>query len=302
MELLEAQPKVLKSVGFPWKPLRLVPLGDMQVGAEGFNASRFGRFIDNALQRDSYFIGMGDYSDFLSPSNRRFLANAGLYDTAQQLIEEWHLTQLEGIKEMLKATKGRWLGLLQGHHYYEFDPMTTTDTELARYLDAPYLGDCAMVRVSFAKGNPTHPASLSKVIWAHHGAGGGVSAASALTKLERYAGYVDADVLLMGHQSKLGYLPKPRFGMSASRGRLGGKERHGTPRLVNRTQHLIATGAWMEGYHVGTPKRGRPQGSYVEKSMMVPAALGGMAVIFEPHLFPQSNSYEIRIRVEGGDD
>ena len=291
MELLEARPKVLKSVGFPWKPMKIVPLGDLQVGSEGFGDSRFKRFMDEALRQDAYFIGMGDYSDFLSPSNRTKLKNAGLYDTAQGLIEEWHMAQLDKIKELLRPTKGRWLGLLQGHHYYEFDPSTTTDTELARFLEAPFLGDCAMMRVSFTQpSGKGKPRVQSSTIWAHHGAGSGVSAASALTKLERYAGYVDADVMMMGHQSKRGYLPKPRIGLSRN-------IRRGIPELVSKTQHLVSTGSWLEGYKVGSaPFRGRPQGSYVEKAMMVPVSLGGMVVTLIP-------THEgVNVRVEGGDD
>ena len=38
--------------------------------------------------RNAYFVGTGDYVDFLSPSNRVRLANAGLYDTALQVIRD----------------------------------------------------------------------------------------------------------------------------------------------------------------------------------------------------------------------
>ena len=287
MELLDAQPSVLKSVGFPWKPITIAPIGDLQVGSEGFGEARFKRYMERMLERDAYFIGMGDYSDFMSPSNRQRLKTAAFYDTSQQFIEKAVEQSLEELKELLKPTKGRWLGLLQGHHYYEFDPMTTTDTELARYLEAPFLGDCAMLRVAFK--NLSRNRRQSVTIWAHHGAGSGVSAVSALTKLERYAGYVDADILMMGHQSKRGYLPKPRFGMSL-------KAQKGQPHLESRTQHLVATGSWMEGYHVGKPSRGRPQGSYVEKAMMVPVSLGGMVITLTPR------DTEVLVHVEGGDE
>lgn len=294
MELLEAQPQVLRSKGFPWEPMTLIPIGDIQMGADGFAPERFKRYLKNALaEPNPYFIGMGDYSDFLSPSNRKRLKAADLYDSAQEMMDAWVEKHLDDVKELLEPTKGRWIGMLQGHHYHEFDIRTTTDTELARFLDAPFLGDCAMTRLSFKydKGSEGHYKTQSVTVWAHHGAGSGVSAASALTKLERFAGYVDADILLMGHQSKKGYLPKPRFGISRMHTR-------GVPQLENRTQHLVATGAWMEGYHVGSrPLRGRPQGSYVEKAMMVPTALGGMVVRITPQFRDQ-----IKIRVEGGDD
>ena len=291
MELLDAQPSVLKSVGFPWKPITIAPIGDLQVGSEGFGEARFKRYMERMLKRDAYFIGMGDYTDFLSPSNRKYLRNSGLYDTAQELIEKWHMEQIEEIKELLKPTKGRWLGLLQGHHYYEFDPMTTTDTELARYLEAPFLGDCAILRATFKRdgGTEGHVVTQSIDIWAHHGAGSGVSATSALTKLERYAGYVDSDILIMGHQTKRGYLPKPRFGMSRY-------TKKGQLHLDNRTQHLVAAGGWMEGYHVGKLSRGRPQGSYVEKAMMIPTSLGGMVITLKP------NETGVKVTVEGGDE
>ena len=43
-----------------WEPLLLAPVGDVQYGAAACDVDRFKRYMDEALQHDAYFIGMGD--------------------------------------------------------------------------------------------------------------------------------------------------------------------------------------------------------------------------------------------------
>src|SRR3990167_8343006 len=103
--------------------------------------------------------------------------SAGLYDTAERLIEEWAMQHVEELKEIMRPTKGRWIGMVEGHHFYEFSDGSTTDTELCRFLEAPFLGTTGMVRLQFVKqygdASKSHPVTTTCDIWMHHGSGGG---------------------------------------------------------------------------------------------------------------------------------
>lgn len=95
------------------KPVTIIPIGDIQwAGERGSTAlGLLQRTIERGLEEDAWFVGMGDYIDFLSPSNRQRLASAALYDTAMDVVDSKAMELTEEIYEKaLKPTKGRWLG------------------------------------------------------------------------------------------------------------------------------------------------------------------------------------------------
>ena len=282
MELLDFLPKQLKTRYLPWSPIKIMPLGDIQLGSQGCDVDRLQRHVDWGVRNGVYFIGMGDYSDFLSPSNRQRLRGASLYDTAQQLIDEWHLRHLDQLKDILAPTRGRWIGLLEGHHFHEFDAGGTTDTLLAEYLGIPFLGTCAIVRLNFR--DEANKRSVSAHIWAHHGEGSGATVAAPFNKLERASSFVEAaDVLLMGHYHRAGALLINKL-------RVAG---HSKPRLRHRTVALVATGSFLKGYQQGSRAAGRASGSYVERGILPPTALGNVVVTLTPRHADSEDFFDI---------
>ena len=242
------------------------------MGSEACDMERLKRHVEWGLRNGVHFLGLGDYSDFLSPSNRVRLKAAGLYDTATHLIDEWHLQHLDQLKEVLRPTRGMWLGLLEGHHYHEFDSGGTTDTRLAEFLQAPFLGTCAIIRVNFK--DVINKRSISANIWGHHGEGSGITAAAPFIKLEKAASFNEGvDVFFMGHYHRAGALLVNKL-------RVAGLKK---PRLRHRTVALVATGSFLRGYMQGSHNHGRPGGGYVEHAMMAPTALGNVVVTLTPH-------------------
>lgn len=245
-------------------------LGDIQAGAEGADLPRLRRHIEWGLRHDCYFVGMGDFTDFLSPSNRSRLKAAALYDTANQLIAKWHQQHLDELLDVLMPTKGRWLGFLEGHHTYEFDDGSTSDTRIAAALDGSYLGTCGIIRLNFR--DDENKRSLHAHIWAHHGEGSSAMAAGPFNKLEKVSGFIEADVLMMGHYHRAGSMLVNKLHVVGSK----------LPRLRHRTVALVATGSFLRGYTQGSRSGGRAAGSYVERGMMPPTALGNVVVTLTP--------------------
>lgn len=269
-----------------------MPFGDCQYGSSGCDIPKLKDYIAEALHQDAYFGFMGDMHDVMSPSNRRRLASAALYDNTRDWMERKMQEDIEYLYEdVLKPTKGRWLWWLEGHHFWEFSDGTTTDTELCRRLGAPFVGTCGFMRLRFVderEGRNVHSQTLD--IWAHHGTGGGTTVGAILNKLERVAGSFSADLYFMGHANRLGAVPKPLLELGGSGGNLY---------LKNRDRYLVATGAFDRGYQVGSRDglTRRPRGGYVEQRAMLPTGLGAPLVTVTPKMNRQVAELEIRVTV-----
>lgn len=254
-----------------FEPITLFPIGDVQLNPVDPPNHRLRSHIEWALtQPNPYFIGMGDYVDVASPSNRSRIQAANLYDSVQDVLEHGATQSVGQFKELVRGTEGRWLGMLHGHHFYEYRDGTTTDTRLCQALGTTFLGSCAFVRISFKR--PSSNARLSCTIWAHHGAGSGMKASAPLNRLENIVHYFDADIYLMGHMSKKVGAPLDQLYMT-----------HKNPaRLDHRTKIIAGTGGFSQGYKQGSKNGLHARGSYVEQAMMTPAALGGVAIRIAP--------------------
>jgi hypothetical protein len=137
----------------PNETVTLMPIGDAQVGVEAADLKRLKAHMEWGFHtKHAMFLGMGDYVDMASPSNRRTLKGAGLYDTVTEALNNKACNDIYDFLGVSMFTKGSWLGLLQGHHYMEnVEDNKTSDMCLAEALDAPFLGDSALVRIIFDK-------------------------------------------------------------------------------------------------------------------------------------------------------
>lgn len=270
MELVSAQVKGLTSKVFNWNTTILMPIGDLQYGAQGSNTDLLKRDLEWGMKNNAYFIGMGDLADVFSPSNRKLIKSVPLYDSGENVIKEYGLETVEELTKLFHGTEGRWLGLLEGHHFMEFEDGTTTDTRLAEKLKAPFLGNCAILRLNFKRHTRS---TLNYNIWLHHGHGSGATLAAPLNKLERLASrWGDIDLFMIGHYHRAGVARIDQPFMSA-------REPY---KLVHRTVRLVCTGSYMRGYMVGNKIHDRPNGTYVEKKMLPPSDLGGVKIFLTP--------------------
>lgn len=256
------------------KPILIMPCGDIQWAGEDTEIAMgmLKRHLQWGVDHGAWFIGLGDYIDTFSPSNRERLRNAAMYDTAVRAFDKDAEARVRELYELaFKPTKGRWLGLLEGHHFHEFQNGMTSDQFFADMLKAPFLGSCAYVELVFGsqrKGGGTVR------IWAHHGAGSSSTAGGFLNRIERIAKSFDADIYIVGHQhSKDGKALDRVTTVPDSKG---------LPVLVHQTRLLVGSGSFLKGY---VPQRRVglvPRGSYVEKAMLNPVQLGAPLVTITP--------------------
>ena len=267
MELIQATVNTVAAKRLPWREVLVLPVGDLQLGAPGADLDRFKRHIQWGIEHDAYFLGMGDYVDVASPSNRQALKAAHVYDSVEEALEEVAANAVEKFLSLTKGSEGRWLGVLEGHHFWPFMDGTTSDTRIASALKAPFLGTCAFVRLKFADDSQHR---ITCTIWAHHGEGSGATQAAPLNKLERIVTAFDADVYLIGHYSRKSTAPMSRLYMTDK----------GT--LKHKKLILAATGGFVKAYEQGSKLQGRARGGYAERGMMTPVALGAPVLYIRP--------------------
>jgi hypothetical protein len=253
----------------------VLPVGDIQWSGRDSEVAMgmLKRHIEWGVEKGAYFLGMGDYIDFMSPSNRQRLAQSALYDTAIKSIDDKARSLVEDLYlKALKPSRGRWLGLLEGHHYHEYRDGTTSDQDLAERLDAPFLGSCAFVRLMLQM---TKTRRAPVTIWCHHGVGGGVTLGAPLNKLERLLVSWEADIYLIGHHHKKVAGPIDRIEPVWNGNRKDAS-------VVHRTKIIACTGGFLKGYAPGECQGKVPRGGYVEQKMLNPVALGGVLVKIKP--------------------
>lgn len=239
----------------------LMPVGDVQCGVAACDEDRFQRHMEYGIKRRALFLGMGDYVDMAAPSDRRRLRQADFYDTVTAAVLDKAEADVARFLRLTNGSRGQWAGLLQGHHYMAFPDGTTSDTRIAAALDAPFLGDCALVRVDLGKTD-THADILC-----HHGQGSTGSEAAALSVVMKFgAGFGHADVVVNGHHHKKVATKKPRPYYDDD-----GK-------LVSKNTIYAVTGSFLKGYLQCSQRDGRAGGSYIEQRMLSPVALGGIII------------------------
>lgn len=272
MELLEID------TGPGTEKLTVCPIGDIQyAGPKGATSiACLKRHIEYCLTfPNPWFIGMGDYIDFCSPSNRARLKSAMMYDTAEEVIEHAVGGLVERVyQKVLAPTTGKWLGLLEGHHFFEFGGRTS-DMLLVEKLKTRILGTAAYIRLK--------PSGI--VLLATHGNGGGILPGGPANKLYHWAtGLQGADVYLMGHNTK-------ESGNRLSRPRPRWKRRK--PDLTHSDILLVNTGGFSRSNIPGHRRGEIVRGDYAEQGMMTPSPLTAPIVIVDG----TSKYAERRVRV-----
>lgn len=237
----------------------IMPLGDIQwtLDRSKVAVGHLKENVERALNEDAYFIGLGDYTDAVSPSNRDRLHS--VYEDVHDFVEAAASKALDELyEEVLEPTTGRWLGLTEGHHFLQYRDGSTTDTRLAEMLETDHLGSMGYVHLNIShwKWRPS--------ILAWHGAGAGQTAGAMANRIDKMREVAEADVYLMGHMTRLTHVPMTRMTLDSD----------DPTKLMHKNYHLVGTGGYERGYQEGRAEGLVPRGTYVEKAAMRPTALG----------------------------
>ena len=244
------------------KPIYLIPFGDLHRSSPMCHVQKWKEFLAWAGNKErALFLGMGDYDDLASASERSILSNRQLHDSSIQTIEDVYKGHTARLAKELEFMNGKLLGLIEGNHYGEFQNGTTTTQLLADKLGCKYLGANSFIRLTFLFGKKH--ASID--IWAHHGKGAARLIGGSLNKVQQMGEIANADIFLMGHDHK------------KSIGTVNKLMLHGDNKLKLRHQKQLyaRTGSFLKGYEDGKK-------SYVVDMALNPTDLGVVKIEITP--------------------
>lgn len=207
------------------------------------------------------FLGVGDYLDGFSTSERAVLKDGKLHESTRDNLEGMQHGRVKLLAKELGFMKGHLIGLMNGNHYAEFMDGTNSDQRLCRELNCAYLGVETFIRISIrARGRPSTIVAVD--IFAHHGKGAARLSGSPFNTVEQMSEFADADIFIMGDDHSRGVLPAKPF-----------LRVHGTnpPSIAQRQRLLVRSGSYLQTHKPGTV-------SYIHDSARAPRSLGHVEV------------------------
>jgi hypothetical protein len=264
------------------KPFKLIPFGDIHRDSDMFAHTHWQEFLAYAkAQKNAVFLGMGDYTDGVSTSERIVLSDVNLHDTTKNTLKDVYKGVTKTLVNELGWMRGRVIGLLGGNHFFDFGDQTT-DHVLASALGGKYLGVCGFIRLSIAIKGSNKRIALD--IFAHHGKGGGSTPGGQFNTIEKMANTADADIYLMGHTHGKGCLPSsPRIKLISTKNGVEVRE---------RTPWLGRTGSYLKAYESG-------RSSYNVDAGRSACALGWIEFEITPVRVRKDEQDLIELRIRG---
>jgi len=245
------------------EPIYLIPFGDIHRWAPLCDEKKWTDFLEWAeRKKNAYFLGMGDYDDLASYSERQALLTANFHDSTLMSIEDLSRKRTESLIDEVYFMKGRIIGLLEGNHFGELSNGMSTTQLMCQKLECRYLGVSSFVRLVFVHG--TKRCSID--LWLHHGKGASRLVGGSLNTVQQMGESAEADIYLMGHDHKKGIATKTRLVLNDSKGGL---------KLSHKKVLYGRTGSFLKGYEPDVP-------SYVVRAGMSPTDLGVIKIELTP--------------------
>ena len=257
--------------------IQIVPLFDLHVGSRKCREDKLKAVIEEIrLNRNAYWIGGGDYAEFIDRGDPRHKESDlspwlhGQDDIAEEQIR--HLTDL------LKPIAKKCIGVLSGNH--EAAILKHSERNVySRILDA--VKDHGKIKTQIGLGYSGfivlrvdraghHTTTLT--IFTEHGFGGGrLKGGDVLNSQRVFAGY-ECDLYLAGHRHKAHLIPHTRIGVY-----------EGKAREVVKFAGM--TGSFRERV---TEHEEHDPGGYDDMKCYPPADMAGIRITFKPDKFELS--------------
>jgi hypothetical protein len=250
------------------EPIYLIPFGDIHRDSKLCDLDKWHEFLDWAKVKSQtskcLFLGMGDYQDLASFSERHALHAAlqQCHDDTVIMIDELYRERVKIMYNEISFMRGKLIGLIEGNHHAILSNNTTTTQLLAKKLHCQYLGVSAFIRLSFT-GHGGNSAAID--IWAHHGRGASRLTGGSLNAVEQMVMIADADIYLMGHDHRKSVAIRNKLVLTG----------HNHTRLANKKILMARTGSFLKGYVPGAA-------SYIAHAQLTPTDLGVVKIELTP--------------------
>ena len=260
--------------------MRLVFFGDVHRDAPSHALAKWKEFLSySKTLKNAWFIGMGDYIDSMSTSEREAMTRASMHESTTSDLENMASSKITLLAKELDFMRGRLIGLVNGNHFFSFPSGINSDQKLCEKLGCKYLGVSSFIRITFEYSGRRETFDL----WVHHGAGGARLPGGSINRVDQMREFAEADAFAMGHDHKRGVFPaNPKLHLMSGASGL---------RLKEKQQWLLRTGSFLKAYEDG-------QISYNVDAARGPASLGHVELefVYKHSGGKSSNRTELAVR------
>lgn len=250
-----------------FRPITLIPFGDVHRDSPACCVDKWKEFIARGKAcKNAFFLGMGDYMDGYSTSERRIIYSADMHESSRKREETEGRARVRMLAKEIGFMRGRMIGIMGGNHFQSYPDGTNSDHYLANLLGCQYLGACTATRIRLK----TWGGSVALDVFAHHGRGGGRTAAGRFNSVEQLAAVCDADIYLMGDNHARGIIPMGERLSIVHHPKTGCE-------IKSRQRWIGRTGSFLRGYIDG-------ESSYVADAALPPASLGWVEFELRPKI------------------
>ncbi|MFA4917013.1 MAG: hypothetical protein WC560_10130 [Syntrophales bacterium] len=197
-------------------------------------------------------IGMGDYAEFITPSDPRF-DSGGIAEWVKP--DDLGHSQEEYVTELLAPIKHKIIGLIYGNHEVSIHKHSHQDVHqhICDNLEVPNIGYSCFVRLHFGRDKSAERHMITGCFT--HGTGNAITEGAKINNLMRFMKSFKADIYGYAHVHD--YIPKSFTRLDVNeRGRIGSQVAIGA-----------TTGCWFRTYTQGI------QASYGETKCYPPNEL-----------------------------
>ena len=182
-------------------PITIWFFGDVHRDTRNCDEDRWKYFLKNAkdtMDDNTYFIGLGDYHDFASTSEKKKISHAELHESTTNLLDELVEGHNRKLAEELSFMRGRILGLIEGNHSWRFENGKTSTEDLAERLDTKDMG--WLCHYSLVVRNKSRHLNCAIHMILCHGKAGGKTLGITVNQVGDLKNiFPIADIYVMGH-------------------------------------------------------------------------------------------------------
>jgi len=223
--------------------IKLYLFGDLHAGTIHCVEKEVKRKVEEIKNsKNTYWLGMGDYAEFIIPKDKRF-------DPNLKSIAEWvepdnlgHC-QTKWLTELFTPIKNKCVGLLYGNHENSIRVYNHENVQqnLCDALGVDNVGYSCFIRFHFQRENSTERHLITGAFT--HGASGAMTEGAKLMALMRWMKSMDADIYGYAHLHD--YLEKSLSKLTViDSSNDGGK-------IKSRVSSGVTTGSWFRTYTQG---------------------------------------------------
>jgi hypothetical protein len=175
--------------------------GDVHRDTKNCDVDRWKWFLKNAketMDENTYFIGMGDYHDFASTSEKKYLSRE-LHESTMNTFDMIAEKNNRDFCQEISFMRGHLLGFIDGNHFWKFQNGKTSNEDLAERMGTINLGWlCHYTLICRGSNSHTLNAALHFVLC--HGKAGGKTYGVTINQVgDLKTLFPIADIYCMGH-------------------------------------------------------------------------------------------------------